>query len=111
MGKRRSNSNIGSVQQIAQRQPGLGSAIRQAETFIELNRRIQTKLPPEARGFIRVACVEGNCLLIAAASPVWATKARMLSNEILDATNQLWPQPLLNTKVLIVREAFESLHQ
>ncbi|MEM7054681.1 MAG: DciA family protein [Pseudomonadota bacterium] len=109
MASRKSSSSIASVQQIAQRQPALASAIRQAEAFIELNRRIQPKLPTEVRKTLRVACVEGDCLVIAAASPVWATKARLLANVYLDACNELWPQQLNKIKVVVISEAFEAL--
>ena len=94
------------MQQIAQRQPGLGSAMRQAEAYLELNRRIQPSLPPDVRDNVQIACVEGDCLMIAAASPVWATRARMLANDILSATNQLWPQPLKSARVFIAETPF-----
>ena len=108
MTKRSARSPISNIQQIAQGQPGLASAIRQAEAFSELNRRIQPKLPIEARAHICIACVDGDRLVIAAASPVWATKARMLAHELLIAANELWPQPLQTTKVLIESEVFAS---
>lgn len=108
MSHHRPGSGSKRVQHIAQRQRGLGSAIRQAEAYLELNRRIQPELPTEARGHIQIACIEGDCLMIAAASPVWATRARMLSNEILAATNRLWPQPLKSARVFIAEAPLDD---
>lgn len=108
MTNRKSASGKMRVQHIAQRQPGLGSAMRQAEAYLELNRRIQPSLPPDVRENVRIACVEGDCLMIAAASPVWATRARMLANDILNATNRLWPRPLKSAQVFIAKTPFEQ---
>ena len=101
MSKSKTKPSMASVQQIARRESGLGSAIRQAEAFIELNQRIQPALPADVRESIRVACIEGDCLVIAAASSVWATRARMLAEDMLAAANQLWPQPLKTTRVIV----------
>lgn len=89
------------VGDIAADSPGLAGALRAARAYRELNRRLAPGLPESARDAVRVACVEGDCLVIAAASPTWASRARMLAPELLEQAAALWPQALNEWRVVV----------
>ena len=90
------------IREITKGQTGLASAVRKAELYLALNRRIQPLLPASSRGQIAIACIEGDCLIIAAASPARATQARLHAEAILDQVRVLWPAPLRRTRVVVV---------
>lgn len=50
---------------------------------------------------MRVACVRGTELVMAAATPVWATRGRMLATEILAAAAADWPEPLETVRIIV----------
>lgn len=86
---------------IARGPGGLGAALRRAETYRALNAKLVDIIPERARGQIMIACVEGDCLIIAAASPARATQARMLANSLLEAAQTHWPGKLLRSRVIV----------
>ncbi|MCA1780405.1 MAG: hypothetical protein LC637_13830 [Xanthomonadaceae bacterium] len=90
------------IREITRGQTGLASALRKAELYLALNRRIQPMLPVSSRGEIAIACIEGDCLVLAAASPARATQARLHAHSILDQVRTLWPAPLRSTRVVVV---------
>ncbi|MDT8409494.1 MAG: DciA family protein [Wenzhouxiangellaceae bacterium] len=87
---------------IARGNSGLAKVLRQAESYIALNRRIRDRLPESVRGEIGVARVSGACLVIAAASPARATQARMLASALLQAAANDWPDELTETRIIVV---------
>lgn len=90
-----------SVREIARDSSGLQSALRRAEAFLALNARLAPELPETLRDQVRVACIEGGTLVIAAGSAAWATQARLHQHALLDAARRHWPQPLDSVKVVI----------
>lgn len=78
-----------------------GRALRQAQAFLALNARLRERIPENARGRIAVACVEGDCLVIAAASSAHASQARLLADSLLEAAQQHWPEKLTRTRVIV----------
>jgi hypothetical protein len=84
------------------RQPGdLGGLLRRTEAYIALNARIAEAVPASARGEIGIACVEGDCLVIAAASSARATQARLVADTILEAARRCWPTPLARVRIVV----------
>jgi hypothetical protein len=81
----------------------LSALLRAGRMFDELDRRLQTELPESARGSIQVACVEGDCLVLAAESPAWATRARLFAPTLLEAARSIWPQELKIWRVIVQR--------
>lgn len=81
---------------------GLAGLLRQARAFDALDARLQPLLPENARGKIRVACIEGETLVLAATSPTWSSRARLEAPTLLEAAASLWPTPLKNTRVIVV---------
>lgn len=66
-----------------------------------LNARVREAIPENARGEIGIACVEGDCLVIAAASAARATQARLLAGSLLEAAGNHWPETLARTRVIV----------
>lgn len=89
------------VDAIARSRGGIGQALRRAEAYLSLNARLREKIPQNARGAIAVACVDGDCLVIAAASSARATQARLLASALLDEAQVHWPEKLNRTRVII----------
>lgn len=97
----RPRSGPRSVREIARGASGLQHALRRAETYLALNARLAPELPEALRAHLRVACIEGETLVLAAGSPAWATQARMHQARLLEAARQLWPEPLSGVRVII----------
>ncbi len=97
----RSRSGPRNVRDIARGASGLQQALRRAETYLALNARIAPELPEALRAHLRVACIEGETLVLAAGSPAWATQARMHQARLLSAAQALWPERLSNVRVMI----------
>lgn len=89
---------------VAADHPSLSRTLRLARTYADLNERVLASLPDSAHGRIRIACVEDDCLVIAATTPAWASRARMLAEDLLDAAAALWPTALTRTRVIVVPE-------
>ena len=89
---------------IARGHGGLGQALRRAEAYMALNARLIDIIPEPARGEIMVACVDGDCLVIAAASSARATQARLLADQLLDAARKHWPEALACSRVIVTPE-------
>lgn len=102
-GKRGTREHAGGrrVDAIARAPGGLGQTLRRAESYLALNHRLREQIPEKARGEIGVACVDGDCLVIAAASPARATQARLLAGSLLEAARGYWPEPLERTSVIV----------
>ncbi len=91
------------LDQVAGNSQRLVSLLNAGRLFDELDRLIQPLLPEQARGQIQVACVEDDCLVLAASSPAWASRARLLADTLLNEVNRyLDQQPLKKTRVIVV---------
>lgn len=97
-----------SLEQITGRHRGLGRLLERARDFDRLDREIQAQLPDSMRGRIRVACIEDDCLVLAAAGPAWASRARLMADELLNETNRHLPKPLSRTRVVVVPTMTEA---
>jgi len=80
---------------------GLGQALRRAEAYVALNARLIELIPERARDEIMVACIDGDCLVIAAASSARATQARLLASDLLQAARRHWPEQLARSRVIV----------
>lgn len=66
-----------------------------------LNRRLAPLIPQAARGEVMVACVDDDCLVIAASSAARATQARLLAGSLLEAAQSHWPGKLTRSRIII----------
>ncbi|MEX2498365.1 MAG: DciA family protein [Wenzhouxiangellaceae bacterium] len=89
------------VDTIARAQGGIGPGLRRAEAYLALNERVRALIPEGARGEITIACVERDCLVIAAASSARAAQARLLADSLLEAVRNHWPEELARTRVIV----------
>ncbi len=87
--------------QIASDDRGLATLLRVGRVFDELDRRLQSSLPESSRGHIRVACVDGDCLVLTAESSAWASRARLEAETLLQAARQIWPENLRHTRIIV----------
>jgi len=83
---------------------GPGQALRKARAYLALNARVQALIPDTARGRIAIACVEDDCLVIAASSSASASQARLLADSLLEAACHHWPERLTRTRVIVMPE-------
>ena len=81
---------------IGSRQP-----LRQAQAYLALNARLRELIPENTRRQIAIACVEDDCLVIAAASSARASQARLLAESLLEAAQRHWPERLTRTRVIV----------
>lgn len=91
-----------SLEQVAGADRRLDTLLKAGRLFDALDQHIQPVLPEAARGRIQVACVEDDCLVLAAASPAWASRARLLAQTILNEANRHLPEALKRTRVIVV---------
>ncbi len=75
--------------------------VRSRRIFDALDRELQPRLPPAARGHVRVACVQQDTLVLAAASSAWASRARLESSSLLEAARALWPGRLERVQIIV----------
>ena len=87
-------------QLVAANQP-LSRLLRAQRLFEALDREIQPALSEICRNQLRVACVEGDTLVLAAPSSAWASRARMEAKEALAAARKLWPGELKQVRVIV----------
>lgn len=86
---------------IAAESAGPGRALRQAQAYLALNARLRAQIPENARAHIAVACVEGDCLVIAAASSARASQARLIAEALLAEARHHWPGELTRTRIIV----------
>ena len=89
------------LDQVAGADRRLNTLLKAGRLFEELDGAVQPTLPEQARGMIQVACVEEDCLVLAAASPAWASRARLLASTVLAEANRHLPEPLKRTRVIV----------
>ena len=80
----------------------LSRTLRAQRSFEALDRQVRPALSVAAREQVSVACVEGDTLVLAARSSVWASRARLESSAALQAAGAVWPQALTRVRVIVV---------
>ncbi|NDY96679.1 DciA family protein [Wenzhouxiangella limi] len=75
--------------------------VRAQRVFEALDAKIQPALSQAVRGRIRVACVDGETLVLAADSPVWASRARLEADHALEIARTVWPEALTKVRVIV----------
>ncbi len=91
--------------QIASGDRALSALLRMGRVYDELDRRLQPSLPEGSRGHIRVACIDGDCLVLAATSSAWASRARLEAETLLQAARGFWPEDLNRTRIIVYAKA------
>ncbi len=89
------------IEQISGQDRGLERLLRVARIYEALDRRVRPALSEALREHVSVACVESDCLVLAADSPAWATRARLEAPDALQAAREVWPDTLRKTRVIV----------
>lgn len=75
--------------------------LRAQRLFEALDREVQPSLSDLCRNQVRVACVEGETLVLAARSSAWASRARMEAVTALSAARKVWPSELKQARIIV----------
>ncbi|HLS05315.1 MAG TPA: DciA family protein [Wenzhouxiangella sp.] len=90
------------INQISRKNRGLTTLLATAHALNRLDARLRKALPESMRRHIGLACLEGNTLVLAATSPAWASRARLIADDLLYEANQTLDRPLRRTRVIVV---------
>lgn len=104
MSRKNGRTRPRTLAEISGSDAGLKRTLRMAEAYAGLNDRLQAELPESAKGRIRAACIEGDCLVLAASSPAWASRARVMAESLRVAADDLWPTPVRRFRVIVMPE-------
>lgn len=90
------------IQQIVGTNRPLRRLLAAASAFGQLDERLQQSLPASMRGHIRLACIEEDTLVLAAASPAWASRARVLADQLRTVVGQELERDPVRTRVVVM---------
>lgn len=90
------------INQISRKNRGLTTLLATAHALNRLDARLRKALPDSMRSHIGLACLEDNTLVLAATSPAWASRARLITSDLLYEANQTLDKPLRRTRVIVV---------
>ncbi len=79
----------------------LAQLMRAQRQFDALDRAVKPALAEWCRNHLRVACVEGETLVLAVQSSAWAARARLEADTALAAARRLWPGALTRARVIV----------
>jgi hypothetical protein len=80
--------------------PGLASLVQRARFLRQLDRSIRASLPETLSRHVQVANLRGDCLVMLADSPTWATRLRYQRQAVLDG---LWQAHSIRCRLLEVK--------
>lgn len=98
-GKRRHERGISDV---SERSEGLARVLATARALDRLDASLRQVLPGSMRENIGLACIEGKTLVLAATSPAWASRARLMADDLLREANRQLDERLEGTRVIVV---------
>lgn len=93
--------NARPVQAVLNGNRSLAALLRAGKAFDELEKRLRPHMSEISRETVRVACVEGDTLILSVTTPAWATRARMEAPRLLQEAQAIWPTPLRQFQVII----------
>lgn len=97
--KRRHEREISAV---SEGHDGLGRLLATARALERLDASLRQVLPGSMREHIGLACIEGKTLVLAATSPAWASRARLMAEDLLKEANRQLDERLEETRVIVV---------
>jgi hypothetical protein len=99
MGRERAEREVA---EISERDRPLGRLLATARAYDRLDAALRQVLPGSMREHIGLACIEGNTLVVAATSPAWASRARLMAEDLLKEANRQLDERLEGTRVIVV---------
>jgi len=95
---------------IVEKSPHLAGLVKAAAALDRLEREITRQMGAgdQDQDHIRIARIDGDCLVLAATSPAWASRARLAAADYLEAARAVWPSALRQTRVIVVPNLVEN---
>ncbi len=93
------------VQAVLNGNRSLAALLRAGRAFDELEKRLRPHMSEISRETVRVACVEGDTLVLSVTTPAWASRARMEAPRLLYEAQAIWPTPLRQFQVIVESRA------
>ncbi len=90
------------VAEISGAHDGLARLLATARALDRLDASLRQVLPGSMREHIGLACIEGDTLVLAATSPAWASRARLMADDLLREANRQLDERLEGTRVIVV---------
>ncbi|RFF28749.1 MULTISPECIES: DciA family protein [unclassified Wenzhouxiangella] len=90
------------VTDVSEGHDGLSRLLSTARALDQLDASLRQVLPGSMREHIGLACIEGNTLVLAATSPAWASRARLMADDLLREANRQLDERLEETRVIVV---------
>ncbi|WP_376689810.1 DciA family protein [Wenzhouxiangella sp. EGI_FJ10409] len=90
------------ITEISSKHDGLGRLLATARALDQLDASLRQVLPGSMREHIGLACIEGKTLVLAATSPAWASRARLMADDLLREANRQLDERLEGTRVIVV---------
>ncbi|HSH27877.1 MAG TPA: DciA family protein [Wenzhouxiangella sp.] len=90
------------IGEVSQSHDGLARLLATARALDRLDASLRQVLPGSMRENIGLACIEGKTLILAATSPAWASRARLMADDLLREANRQLDERLEGTRVIVV---------
>lgn len=90
------------IADVSQAHDGLSRLLATARALDRLDANLRQVLPGSMRENIGLACIDGKTLVLAATSPAWASRARLMADDLLREANRQLDERLEGTRVIVV---------
>lgn len=90
------------ISEVSHSHDGLARLLATARALEKLDASLRQVLPGSMRENIGLACIEGKTLVLAATSPAWASRARLMADDLLREANRQLDERLEGTRVIVV---------
>jgi len=90
------------ISQVTEGNQALSRVLATARALDRLDASLRQVLPGSMREHIGLACIEGKTLVLAATSPAWASRARLMAEDLLKEANRQLDERLEGTRVIVV---------
>lgn len=92
------------VAEISEQHEGLSRLLATARALDRLDARLRQFLPGNMRDHIGLASIEGETLVLAASTPAWASRARLMADDLLREAKRCSEVDLRAARVIVVPE-------
>jgi hypothetical protein len=90
------------ISDVSEGHESLARLMATARALDQLDARLKQVLPGNMREHIGLACIEDDTLVIAATGPAWASRARLMAEDLLREANRHLDDRLRRTRVIVV---------
>jgi len=90
------------ISDVTEGHENLARLMATARALDQLDARLRQVLPGNMREHIGLACIEGDTLVLAATGPAWASRARLMADDLLREANRHLDDRLRGTRVIVV---------